>query len=106
MKVRDILEQEIDIDVYDNVCDDIGIAFCGPMKLTQKGEERFADVMEYKIRLVNCGGSLVCIVVVDEDDPEGKLWKKRLKKAKEFFWSAAGYCSCDNFEAWFEELDD
>ena len=29
MKVRDLLKTEIDIDVYDDVCEELGIAFCG-----------------------------------------------------------------------------
>lgn len=106
MKVRDLLEQEADIDVYDNVCDDIGIAFCGPMKLTPEGEQRFAEVLDYKVELVNYSSSIVAIVVIDEDDPEDKLWEERLEKAKEFFEAAAGYCSVDEYDAWFEELDD
>lgn len=34
MKVRDFIKQSIDVDVYDDVCEELAIAFCGPMELT------------------------------------------------------------------------
>ena len=37
MKVKDLLEMEISVDVYDNVCDELAIAFEGPMELTEAG---------------------------------------------------------------------
>lgn len=46
MKVKDLITQEIDIDVYDDVCEELGIAFCGPVELTDDGAHEFADVLE------------------------------------------------------------
>ena len=36
MKIKDLLEMEIDVDVYDNVCEELAIAFCGATKLTEE----------------------------------------------------------------------
>lgn len=37
MKIAEFIKRENDLDVYDNVCEEIGIAFCGPLKLTAVG---------------------------------------------------------------------
>lgn len=102
MKVRDLLPMEIDIDVYDNVCDDIGIAFCGPMELTEEGEKHFSEVLEYDIKLDLSGSFPTAVCLIDDDND--RVWKKRLRKAIEFFYSAAGYCDCDDYDKWFREV--
>lgn len=97
MKVKDLIKRDIDIDVYDNVCEELCIAFCGAQELTEEGEEYFAEVLEYTIEECdeeNC----VCIVDVDGDD-----FKHKLKKAKEFFYAMAGYCSLEDWDKWFKE---
>ena len=103
MTVRDLLPMEIDIDVYDDVCEELGIAFCGPVKLTEDGARKFADVLDYELTLVphSYGGYPAYIVHVD--DAEDAVWEDRLAKAKEFFEAAAGYCPVDDFERWFDE---
>lgn len=96
MKVRDLIAQEIDIDVYDDVCEELGIAFCGPMELTEAGSAEFADVLEYGIELTDrCA-------IVNVDVAEGE-WQKRLSRAKKFFHSAAGYCPEEDYNRWFKE---
>lgn len=102
MKVRELIAQEVDIDVYDNVCDGIGVAFCGPLALTQSGKEKFGEVLDYEVQLKNYCGDTVCIVCVD--DPDEKVLKRRLRKAKEFFYAAAGYCAADDYDKWFKEV--
>lgn len=99
MKVKDLIEQEIDVDVYDDVCDEIGIAFCGPIGLTEQGMKKFAEVMEYEIKLHTVNGYDEAQVKIDDEDE--KIWKRRLRKAKEFFWAAAGYCAADDYDKWF-----
>ena len=102
MTVRDLMKMDIDIDCYDDVCEEIGIAFCGPMELTEEGEKKFAEVMHYPIELDMKHGT--CIIKVD--DPSDIVWKKRLRKAKEFFYSIAGYCSYDDYDKWFKDPTD
>lgn len=101
MKVKDLLPMEIDVDVVDDVCEELCIAFCGPVKLTEEGQKQFADALELDCELNEDD----CICIVNVDDDEG-VWQKKLKKAKKFFYSAAGYCNCDNFDKWFDDADD
>ena len=99
MTIRDLIQQEIDIDVYDDVCEELGIAFCGPQPLTPEGEKEFAEIMDYEIQINPCsyGGLPAAILCIDglED------WEDRLRKAKIFFMCAAGYCSCEDYDRLF-----
>lgn len=103
MTVRELIQQEIDIDVYDNVCEELAIAFCGPQALTEEGEKEFADIMDYEveINLHSYGNMPAAIILID--DPDDAVWEERLKKAKRFFESAAGYCPCSDYDRWFKE---
>ena len=42
MTVREFIKRDDDIDVYDDVCEELGIAFCGPLELTPEGEKQFS----------------------------------------------------------------
>ena len=105
MKVREFIKIEQDIDVYDDVCEELGVAFCGPLELTTDGEKKFAEVMDYDIEIhpapagYGCGCAIVAVY-----DPDDKVWKRKLRKAKEFFNSAAGYCADEDFQKWFKEV--
>ena len=103
MTVRELIMQGIDIDVYDDVCEELGIAFHGPQYLTTEGENEFAEVMDYPVVIIQhaYGGSPAAFVEID--DPEDAVWQKRLRKAKQFFDSAAGYCAIDDYDRWFKE---
>lgn len=103
MKVKDFINlwadgTRDDIDVYDDVCEELGIAYCGGYKLTKEGEKQFKDVLEYDI-LVDEN-----LAIIHVDDEEG-IWQKKLKKAKQFFYAAAGYCDCDDYDRWFIEVE-
>ena len=100
MKVRDLIEQEICVDVFDDVCEELYIAMGGPICLTEDGEKKFSEVLDFGVKLHSNGQDIVGIVNVD--DEEGK-WQKKLKKAKHFFESAAGYCSASDYKKWFKE---
>lgn len=91
-----------DIDVYDDVCEELGIAYCGGYKLTKEGKEKFKDALELEIEADENPKYPVAIVYVD--DKEG-VWQKKLKSAKEFFYSIAGYCSDEDFDKWFVEVE-
>lgn len=97
LKVRDFIRMDVDMDVYDDVCEELAVSFCGPQKLTEYGEKYWADVLGYDIKIVG-DHALVCV-----DDPDEKICMKKLQLAKEFFDGAAGYCSCDEYARWFEE---
>jgi len=101
MKVRDLIQMEIDIDVYDNVGDGFEIAFCGPLKLTADGEKKFADVLDYDVEIQNWMDGAVAVVDVDDEDYD--VMERKLEEARSFFYSAAGYCSEENYKLWFDE---
>lgn len=103
MKVKDFIKINADIDVYDDVCEEIAICFCGCQELTEEGKKHFAEVLEYDMELDLSGDFATAIVKVDSDDD--KVWRRKLRKAKEFFYSAAGYCSEENYEKYFKETD-
>ena len=96
MTVKDLLQMNVDIDVYDDVCEELAIAFCGPMELTDEGKKEFAEALDYEVELE---GSYVTVKV---DDPEDKVWKRKLRKAKKLFEGMAGYCSVDDYDRWFK----
>ena len=104
MTIRDLLGQEIDIDVYDDVCEELAIAFCGPLELTEEGEKEFSEVLDYEIYInQHSYYNLPAVIVNIEAFPD---WKERLRKAKNFFWSAAGYCDFEDYDRWFKEEEE
>ena len=104
MKVKDLLEMEIDIDVYDNVCDELAIAFDGPMELTEAGKQKFAEVLEYDVWLTSVHDySANMVAIVDVDDENEEVFEHKLEAAKELFEAAAGYCSVHEWKEWFVE---
>lgn len=103
MTVKDLLKMEVDIDVYDDVCEELAIAFCGPMELTKEGEETFAEVMNYEVEFNTCSYGGLPAVIIKVDDPDEDVWNARLENARLFFESAAGYCSCEDYDRWFKQ---
>ena len=101
MKVKEFLNMALDIDVYDNVCEELGIAFCGPAKLTKAGRRHFSEALLLDVELHNNGSDVVAIV--DVDDPEEEVMEYQLEIAKELFESLAGFCPVDDYKKWFEE---
>ena len=100
MTVKDLLPMEIDVDVVDDVCEELYIAFCGPVKLTEEGQKHFADALEIEVKpTYDSDLWLVCV-----DDADESVWKHRLKVAKQFFRSAAGYCADSDFKKWFSDV--
>ena len=87
MKIRDMIKLEIDVDVMGN----IAIAFCGPLELTPEGIEHFSDILDLEVEVSN--------TEVYIDPSNSRLYDK----AKEFFWSAAGYCSDSLWTKYFKE---
>ena len=103
MTIQDLINMEIDIDVYDDVCEDLAIAFCGPQPLTEEGKKHFADIMGYEVDINPCSYGDMAAAIVKVDGPE---WEKKLEKAKEFFDAAAGYCPCEEYDKWFGKEGD
>lgn len=100
MKVKDLMEMQISVDVYDNVCDELAVAFEGPMILTEAGMKKFGKVLEYGVTLNNNGNLINAIVDVDDEDEAE--FERKLAAAKELFESMAGWCTMDEGKEWFE----
>lgn len=113
LTVRDLMRVMYDIDVYDDVREELGIAFCNPFDddevhewneyLTEEAMNTFGDVLDYPMHInqYDYGMNMTC-AVIEINDEDDKVWKKRLRKAKRFFESAAGYCSCEDHDKWFK----
>lgn len=103
MKIREFIRKEISIDVYDDICEALAVAFEGPQGLTEAGEQKFAEVLDYEIEILPppAGYGIGC-AFVKVDDEKDSVWRRRLRKAKEFFDSAAGLCAWDDYEKWFD----
>jgi hypothetical protein len=71
--------------------------------LTEEGMEKFGEVLFYPAHIVKqiINGDAFYNFIVEIDGEDDKVWK-RLRKAKEFFESAAGYCSCEDYDKWFK----
>lgn len=87
MLIRDLIKLEIDIDVGGN----IAVAFCGPLELTTEGNEYFSDILDLEVEVGDTDAYV--------DYSNSRLYDK----AKEFFWSAAGYCSDTLWCRYFKE---
>lgn len=104
MKVKDMFTAEFaetygDVDVYDNVCEDLGVAYCGTL-LTKEGRSHFRSVLNLEVFLIKDPRYGYYEAVVDID---GDGWERRLKKVKELFEGAAGYISEKDYKKWFKE---
>ena len=78
MTIREFIGQEIDIDVYDDVCEEIAIAFCGPQPLTAEGKEHFAGIMDYEVEINHLSYGTLPAAIVKVDGPD---WEEKLAKA-------------------------
>lgn len=92
--VGDLLKKDIDIDVYDDVCEELSIAFCGPLHLTVDGYAQFSGALDLPVEFFGDHA------IVHVDGP-GNSWRKRLEVALDLFESAAGYCTDDEYRRWF-----
>ena len=100
MTVKDLLMQEIDIDVCDDYDERCYIAFCGPAKLTKEGEREFAESLTVPVEVWGDTYGLLVSDRIEDDDHEEPIENLNL-----LFHALAGYCSEKNYEKWFEEAE-
>ena len=91
MTVRDLIREEIDIDVCDTYDERCYIAFVGPLRLTTEGETKFSRALDLKVQIHGGFASLLC---------DGE---KDAQNCKELFFSAAGFCGTKEYDRWFTE---
>ena len=102
MKVRDMFTKDFydlvgDIDVYQDCIDEDGVAFGGVL-LTSEGKKHFAKVMNLEVEKGFCWGYPCIWVKVDGVPNDIKL----AHKVNELFWAAAGYCTEEEWNKWFD----
>ncbi len=94
MNVRELVEidKDITVDVYETLCDEIGVAFVSNnTKLTDKGEKHFAPILEL---LVEIDEDENCCSVQNDDE-------KNIPLLKELFWGLAGYMDKKTYDKYF-----
>ena len=95
--------EEQDIDVYNDVWDDEGVAICLPLHFTDECLREFADVLELEVEVKPQWGYESLVVQLDKlPDNEQSKMRRRLNV---FLWAQAGYCSCEDWDKWFKEID-
>lgn len=102
MKVKDLIAMETDIDVCDDYDESCWIAMCGPIELTEQGKKEYGSVLEIEVDIITngFGGAPVALLKCGEDEETAE---KNVKACKEFFFSAAGYCSEERWNVLFVE---
>lgn len=102
MKLKDFIKQEIKVDFCNDVNDEYGELFVGPIYLTAEGEERFSYVLDIDIEVEESGykGKAGLAVAKIFDYPD---WYAKWFRLKNFLNYAAGYCSEGEWHKWFSE---
>ena len=104
MKLKDFIKQEIKVDFCNDVNDEYGEPFVGPIYLTAEGEERFSDVLDIDIECKPSDDRRIDGVAVAKifDCPD---WYAKWFRLKSFLNNAAGYCSEAKWNKWFSETE-
>ena len=101
MKVIEFIQLDIDIDIIDTETDDLCVGFVGPLRLTNEGKEYFKEVLNYEISIPkHCKNPEAEIIITGKTNKE---IDRQINLIKDFFNSAAGYCSNINWHKWFKE---
>ena len=96
MKIRELIKQDIDLDMYDDYDERCACALCCPLELTEMGERQFKDVLDMDVTINNDDIDVLSGLVHTETDKEADA-------LRDFVVSAAGYCSDSEYQAWFKE---
>lgn len=88
------------IDVYNDCCDDEGVAIVDPVKLKPEGRKKFNDLFGLEVE-VELEGSYPHATVLINDRRD---WKSIRRLLNSFLWAQAGYCSCHDYDRWFVEV--
>lgn len=98
MKVKDLIEEDIDIDVCDDYDERCWIAKCGAYRLTDAAEQLFHRALDIEVEMMPKVAILKC------DDEDESVAEANAQACKKLFFSLAGYCPADEYDMWFEEV--
>ena len=96
MKVKDLIAEDIDIDVIDDYDERCWIAKCGAYKLTDAGEQIFHKALDIKVNIEQVGTQKVAVLHCET--------ATEANECKVFFLSLAGYCAAEDYDRWFVEV--
>lgn len=104
MKLKDLLTTETwnkfgDMDVTNDVSDDLACAWCGET-LTEEGRKKFEKALELEAEIAPVWGSPGIVILVDKC---GDHWEREWTRAARMFADMAGYCTEEEYDAWFKE---
>lgn len=104
MKLKDLLTPEIwneygDMDVANDVSDDLACAWCGET-LTEEGKKKFEKALELDAMIGEVWGCPGIVILVDQYDDH---WEREWTRAARMFADMAGYCTEEEYDAWFKE---
>lgn len=92
MKVKDLIREDIDIDVIDDYDERCWIAKCGAYKLTDEAVQKFHRVLDIDVDMRDDIAVLHCET------------EREAEECKDFFLSLAGYCAAEDYDRWFVEV--
>lgn len=95
--IKDLLDKEIDVDVFNDVTDDICPAFAGKIYLTEDGEKYFSNIMSEECDVDEDNHRCVVLINGRED------WETVWRNVSNLFSCIAGYCNYDRWNELFYE---
>ena len=107
MKLKELLKLNTTVDVSDDYADqfedggrwfDSIIAFVGPCKLTEAGQEKYKDIMDLDVDV----DDNYAIVHIPKDEDDEKM-EQMEKDVMLFFYAAAGYMSESLYKEYFDD---
>ena len=101
MKIKDLLNREIDVDILNDHFDEDIPAFCGPQGLTEAGIEHYKEVLALEIELDSSPNPKWAEIKLDNYSE--KEATRLFNAAYVFFADAAGYCSVTKYKKYFKE---
>ena len=104
MKFKDLMREEIDIDIYDDYDERCGMALCGPVKLTEAGKAVYGDLLDLECKIYGHKGPLGYHAVVNTDDDVYDEAERKTQLLLQFLLSAAGYIPDAQYKEWFLEV--
>lgn len=96
MTIKDLIREDIDIDVCDDYDERCWIAKCGAFRLTDAGEQRFWKALEVPVYMTT-GREYNIAILHCTSEEEAQI-------CKELFFGLAGYCTESDYERWFIEV--
>lgn len=101
MKIKDLLNHEIDVDILNDYLDADIPAFVGPQGLTEAGKQHYKEVLDLEIELDSSSNPRWAEIKLN-NYPEEEA-DRLFDAAYNFFADAAGYCSVKEYEKYFKE---